>query len=650
VITSAGLGTHSALIACLMAGTAASAERLELLGPSGLVSSDGFAVGVLIRRDDGRPAPAEGAVLEAEGGAVKPEGLQGPVASFHIAPRPAAKEIRVRARSRGMSAKRTFALGPPAVKVALSLGSAAPVKNRDTAAPIDVRILRADGSLDPESPPPVLRANVGRVEGLERVGPGHFRARYILPGTRYPEVAVLVAFAPWPHPDAVLGAIGTLLVPLASAIDLPGHTEPNAQMSIEIAGTHYGPVRARSDGRFQLPVVVPPGHRYGKGTAVDRAGNKRATRVDLLLPPTDQLACVVNPSRLPADGRARARVVCATSDPFGAPQPNVRVELAASAGERGPPRSLGDGLVEWLFTAPAQVGAGRVDLTAVWREGRSTSREEMQVELAQGPAAALALSPSGPVAHFGGPRMEFEARVHDALGRPRPGATILANSSLGGLSAVAPKDGGRSAFSWTPPASGSADRLEVVARAFGPTGTLPSRIVAWTEGDAVWVATTDLAGLPVPEQPLRVGERVVQTGEDGVARIGALAPGAHEIHHPQWTGLRLTLHALAPGLVWPSGARPAMTAEQRLEIPIAPPIPVNVRLAIAGRDVTWWAEDAHGRLLGDRKLAVHVEGGDLGRTRRVDGRTSATVAGRGRAQISVADVETGVTAIAEIPP
>ena len=649
MITSGALGTRSALIACLVAGTAASAERLELLGPSGLVSSDGFSVGVVVRGDDGRPQPADGAVVEAEGGAVKAEGREGLVASFLIAPRPTVKEVRVRARARGLSTERVFALGPPSAKVALSLGDAVPVKGRDTAAPIDVRILRGDGSLDPESPPPVLRANVGTVDALERVEPGHFRARYLLPTTRYPEVAVLVAFAPWPHPDSVLGAIGTLLVPLASAIDLPGHTEPHARMSIEIAGVQYGPVQAGRDGRFHLPVVVPPGHRYGKGTAVDRAGNRRATRVDLLLPPTDQLACVVNPSRLPADGRAKARVVCATSDPFGALQPNVRVELSASAGERGPPRSLGDGLVEWLFTAPSQLGAGRADLTATWREGRNLSREELRIDLVQGPAEALAVSASEPMVHYGGPPLEFEARVQDALGRPRDGARVLANSAEGGLSTPIPKGGGRYAFRWSPPADGKRDRLEVVAHAFGPTGVLPSRIVAWCEGDTVWVATTDLAGSPVPDQPLRVGDRLVQTGEDGAARVGPLAPGVHEIRHQHWTGARLTLNVLAPGVVWPSGARPGTTPQQRVEIPIAPPIPLNVRLVVSGRDVTWWAEDGGGRLLADRKLAVHVIGGELGRTRRADGRASATVGGRGRAQISVADVETGITAIAEIP-
>ncbi|HZA14199.1 MAG TPA: hypothetical protein VE618_06875, partial [Myxococcaceae bacterium] len=309
----------------------------------------------------------------------------------------------------------------------------------------------------------------------------------------------------------------------------------------------------------------------------------------------------------------------------------------------------GEGLVEWLFTAPAALGSGGAELNATWREGPHVSREELRIEWTQGPAAALTVSSSERVAHYGGAPVSFEARVADALGRPRPGAMVTATTSLGAASAVADQGGGRHAFSWTPPGDGTANRVDVVVRASGPTGSLPSRIVAWTERDNAFLAAVDLAGAPVPDQSLRVGERLVRTGADGVVAIGALASGAHEIRHEQWTGLRLMLHVLAPGMIWPAEARPG-TAEHRTELMIAPPIPINVRVAIAGREVTWWAEDATGRIIPHRRLAVHVEGAQLSRPRTADGRTSATLAGRARAQISVADVETGITAVAEAPP
>ncbi len=52
--------------------------------------------------------------------------------------------------------------------------------------------------------------------------PGTYRARYVLPSTNYPEVAILVALSAWPHPQSIHGAYGTMLVPLAAAVDLPG--------------------------------------------------------------------------------------------------------------------------------------------------------------------------------------------------------------------------------------------------------------------------------------------------------------------------------------------------------------------------------------------------------------------------------------------
>src|SRR6478736_3941192 len=84
-------------------------------------------------------------------------------------------------------------------QVALQLTPSAPVKGRDTEAVLEI-------STKSDRPaPPVLRANVGSIEKIERLGPGKYRARYVLPPSRAPEVAIIVAFAPWPHPQSVDG-------------------------------------------------------------------------------------------------------------------------------------------------------------------------------------------------------------------------------------------------------------------------------------------------------------------------------------------------------------------------------------------------------------------------------------------------------------
>ena len=130
------------------------------------------------------------------------------------------------------------------------------MKGRDKEAALTVRLLRPDGTPDDSGAPPVVRANVGRVEALARTGPGTYRARYVLPSTNYPEVAILVALSAWPHPQSIYGAYGKMLVPLAAAVDLPGGTEPDAQIAITIAGQD---VRAGAGWQgWQLPA---PGDR-----------------------------------------------------------------------------------------------------------------------------------------------------------------------------------------------------------------------------------------------------------------------------------------------------------------------------------------------------------------------------------------------------
>ncbi|MGA9521296.1 MAG: hypothetical protein WBV82_07520 [Myxococcaceae bacterium] len=510
------------------------------------------------------------------------------------------------------------------------------MKGRDSEVGLEVRVLRPDGSPDPGSPQPVLRANVGLIDGVERVGPGVFRARYRLPKTRYPEVAVIVAFAPWPHPDAIHGAFGSLLVPLASSIDLPGYSEPGAEMSIEIGGVTYGPTTVSNQGRFQLPVVVPPGHRYGKGIAVDRAGNRRVTRIDLMLPPTDQLACVMNPRRLPADGAARGRVICATTDPHGRPQASAKVRLTASAGTLSSARTVGKGVFEWIYTAPEALQAGPVSLEAEWRQGRARSREAFELELVQGPVASVSLEAQEPIVHYGG-RVSFVARAFDAQGRARSGVKVLPSVPAGSASEVTESAPGEYRFSWSPPPDGDEDRARISVRAFGPFGASPARIVTWREGGDLWAGVVDLAGWPVPGQPLRVDGRSITTSDDGAVSLGVPAAGQHRIEHAQWPGLSVTVDA-RPG-----------TAVAQVELALAPPVPVTVRIAVEGRQVTYWAETPTGEPVEGRRLSLSVQGAEVSQTRSVGGRTTVVLGGRAAANVSVADVESGVTALATVP-
>ena len=624
------------------------ADTLELLGPSSAVAPDGFRVAVVRRDAAGVPVPPGAVSVVAERAELLDAPEQPPLRTFVVVPHPGSREVVVRARVDGLEAEARYGVGPPTTQVRLALEPPAPVKGKDKEALLTVRMLRPDGAADDSGAPPVVRASIGRVEGLERTEPGTYRARYVLPDTRYPEVAILVAFSAWPSPQSIHGAYGRVLVPLAASVTLPGTTEPNAQISIDIAGTSFGPVAAGSAGRFRLPIIVPPGHRFGEGRVVDRVGNVRRMPIDLMLPPTDGLACVLQPQRLPADGVSRARLVCATSDPLGRPVEDARVTAQARHGTlSGPVRAEG-GLLEWRYTAPRGL-AENERITAAWPQRGTGSREELALQLLQGPAAVVGLSVSDVLVHHGA-RAQVQVTARDAFDRPRPAAVVEMLAPVGTFSPPMELPPGTFTSTWTPPASGEASEVSLRARAWGPAGSEPARIAVWREGGALYAGVSDLAGLPVPTQPLRVDGQEVVTGADGTVRLGPPRPGPLQVAHGVWPGLVRTVYVLgADGPVYPLEA-PLVPAAVSQSVKLAPEVPVNVRLKVEGTRVTYWVEDARGQVLEGRTVHVALSGGERLDEAVQGGRTSFTVRAPGPVGVSVADVSTGVTALAEVRP
>ncbi|NMO14074.1 hypothetical protein HPC49_07605 [Pyxidicoccus fallax] len=624
------------------------ADTLELLGPLSAVAAEGFPVAVVRRDASGTPVPVGAASVVAEGADLRDGPEQPPLRTFVVVPRPGVRDVVVRASVDGLEARARYPLGPPATEVRLALEPPAPVKGRDKEARLTVRLVRPDGTDDDSGAPPVVRVSTGRVEGLERTGPGTYSARYVLPDTRFPEVAILVAFSAWPHPQSTQGAYGRVLVPLAASVTLPGTTEPDAQISIGIAGQSFGPVAAGPDGRFRLPIIVPPGHRMGEGRVVDRAGNVRRIPIDLMLPPTDGLACVLQPQRLPADGASRARLVCATSDPLGRPVEDARVTAQARHGTlTGPTRAPG-GLLEWRYTAPRALAPDeRID--AAWPQRGTGSREELALQLVQGPVAEVGFTLADALVHHGS-STRAQVTTQDAFGRPRPGAAVELRAPVGDFSPPVESPPGTFTTTWTPPPSGDAAEVTVSARAWGPAGSEPARLSVWREGGALYAGVSDLAGLPVPSQPLRVNGQPVETGADGTVRLGPPRPGTLEVTHAVWPGLTRTVHVLGvDGPVYPLEASLVPDAVSQ-RVRLAPEVPVNVRLRVEGTRVTYWVEDARGQVLEGREVHVALSGGERVDEEVRDGRTSFTVRAAGPVGVSVADVRTGVTAVAEVRP
>lgn len=520
-----------------------------------------------------------------------------------------------------LCATQGWAQSPVVSTLDLTLNPAAPVKGRDAVANLDIVL----GGLDQ---PPVLRANVGAIDSVERIAPGRFRARYRLPTTRFPEVAIIVAFAPWPHPQSVDGAFGVLRVPISSAVEVPGRAERDAELTLTLGENQFGPVRTHADGTFRLPVVVPPGYGMAKTVTVDRAGNRRVSALNLMLPPTDQLACVVTPNRLPADGVSKARLLCASSDPYGAPSRGARVQLKGARGSLSRARELGDGVQEWTWTAPRELGSGIEKLTANWKQGSVDSSEEVDIILSQGPVRSVSVIPEDIVAYQGAPwRAVVTAR--DAFDRPLAGVAI----SGAGVEAALTDQQGRASLLWSVKPTESLGKRTLQLRAHGPSGKDPAKLEAWSHEGGVWVSVTDLSGLPVPSQRLRMGALEFTTSSEGTVQISQ----SGELFLAEWPGLRLWVNVEGPN-------PPRAEVVTQVSLTVAPAPPVNVRVAKAGDGFSWWIESVQGEVLDGRTIDVTDS---TGRRRLVShGRTQERSI---QGLVSITDVQSGVSAVVEAP-
>ena len=609
-------GAVAGIFACVAYSAVARAELLTPLEP---VSPDGFEV-------------RSSEPLTAQGGAVIPLGD----GRYRVVPDATVRQLTVAAGA----ARRTLNVGPPTTSVTATVTPSAPVKGRDTLAELEIVVGDSSGSA-----PPVLRANVGTVEALERTGPGRYRARYVLPTTRYPEVAVIVAFSAWPHPQSVHGALGVLRVPLASAVEVPGRTEPGAEMRLTIAGQTFGPVTAAADGAFHLPVVVPPGYGTATGETRDRVGNRRKTSIDLRLPPTDQLACVATPTRLPADGVSRARILCATSDRYGAAAKGARVQLTASLGTLSPPREVGPGVFEWGWVAPRQRSAPAAKIDARWRQGGSDSGEQLEIALGQGPVASAVVKADTveEVAYAGG-RWVVPLVARDGLDRPVSAVQATATAPAGQVAVAPSTDDGTLLLGWQVPSDARAGGAQLEVRAWGPTSVEPARLLAWADGARTVAAVTDLAGLPVAGQVLRLDTRAVTTGSDGTVDLGLLSEGEHVLRHQEWPGLQHRLVVRGGRLIFPFSEQPPRVTTA-LAVHVAPPVPVNVRLERDEGGARWWLETADGTRVDGRAVLLVVNGEARPATSGEPAHLAAT-----SGSVAVQDVETRVAAVIEVAP
>lgn len=557
--------------------------------------------------------------LAADGARVEPLGG----GLYRVAPDAGVREVHLRAGSAAAVAP----VEPQAGRIVVRARPERPVKGRDAEVALDLTVLGPPEEPDPGRVPPVVTSSAGAVRDLQPAGPGRFKARLEMPAARHPELAVILALSPRCPLCPTPRAVGTAVLPLTGSTVVPGHTDPNVKVTVEIAGRTFGPVVADGAGHFDVPVEVPPGERYGRGVSEDRLGNRRAEVLDLRLPPIVRLACAAWPSALPADGRAEAGIWCVASDARGRPAPGARLDLSAQAGRVTRLEPVGEGLFRARYTAPRSGGGGRDLLSAAYPGSGLASRVEIGIALATGAPAELGYALDRepvPVGQAIGAR----TWARDGRGDPLPAPSGPPGSRDGFVSpdrfAARAEPG-----DWVQRAP---LRLEL------PAASAAAALFLRHEG-AEWIASArGLGGGPVAGLEIRFGSgaRAV-TDARGDAREPAVGPSETAVasggaRAAAWQGFQ--------------GAVPPVALERIFDVPLGPEAKVDVRASAEGGLLRWKVRDPQGRVLPGRRVRLDASGLRLGPS-EPDGEGGRCRA-EGQGTATVVDAETGVAAVVEV--
>jgi hypothetical protein len=236
-------------------------------------------------------------------------------------------------------------------------------------------------------------ASVGSIASVTPDGPNRFRARYLAPPVRVPQVAIIVVdlIADGQHLRA------TARLPLHGATEVSFRTSPDAWVLMQVQERAFGPVRADGQGNVTIPIVVPPGVHDGHARATDPDGNTRDTLVDLQPAPFDQVM-IVAAARFEVGSFAEVSTFAINGR--GEPMAPGTTTLRASLGMVHPLGQGAPGEERFLVEAPSRLADGPLRLVASAVDVAPEpivvieKRAEILVPLVAGPAQRLLLSPA----------------------------------------------------------------------------------------------------------------------------------------------------------------------------------------------------------------------------------------------------------------
>lgn len=223
---------------------------------------------------------------------------------------------------------------------------------------------------------PRLFTNLGVVSQPQIVGAGQWRATYTPPSSQYPQVAILLAT------DATGALFAWTAVQLIATPTVRIRSEPNARVTVDVAGRSFGPVKTDRRGRAAVSLRLPPGYSTATLVARDRLGNTTRKPLNLSPPPFNRA--------LAHCPQHKSVLIVLVVDAKGGPEKNATLKLAANPGTLRPARMVAPGVYESTLAIDNPSGATEVALSA--RLAGSRASVSCRASLVRSEPSSIALS------------------------------------------------------------------------------------------------------------------------------------------------------------------------------------------------------------------------------------------------------------------
>jgi hypothetical protein len=232
------------------------------------------------------------------------------------------------------------------------------VLGRDTA--VELRVEVPAGT-------PALRAtaSVGTLTALPAPAPAVQAWRWVPPDIRYPLLAVVAFWADTPEGPP---EVTTVHLPLLGRTNLQVKTARGADVVVRIGEASFGPVRANSRGKAQVPVEVPPGVKEARVLATAR-GRQTDRAAPLDVPPERPLLALFSPESLTPDSEGWLQVL------GGTPAEASQLELKVGGAQAQVVEAA-----RGLFRVKAEPGASEVRVDVRWKDGTGSAHAMAPVQ------------------------------------------------------------------------------------------------------------------------------------------------------------------------------------------------------------------------------------------------------------------------------